>query len=452
MRKISPQEGSMKTNTAIICSLVVSSIAAIAGITACSKAPHYELSRFVSPETCGGCHTEIYTQWKGSMHRLSQTDRLYLGFAHNDLKGLTESDEIAEAESCVKCHVPVGVITGYPKKLSDDAAKIPELANKGVQCDLCHSSTGAKKLYNAALTYEPGNGETDPGVKRGPRKDSHSDYHKTTYSEFHTGPEICAACHDVRHVVYGTKLETPYEEWAAGPYNSTDPAKRLTCQECHMRQRPGVPSTGSTERPDNPGKSAVTGPDRPHVFTHYFAGANTVIPDEKAQLDMAAERLKHAAVIVIGDAVRNGKISVTVKNTGAGHKIPTGLMHFRRAWLEIAVTDGSGKRTILSGGKDSNGYLNEKSILYTTVFGDGRGNPVTNIAKAREVISDRRISPGGEITEQVSLPEMKGGRVVVEARLLYCSGPQRLVDQLFGRGKMELPVTEMAAARKTIGL
>lgn len=441
----------MNRNTAVFLYVAAALSAAAVCTTACSKTPHYELSRFVSPETCGGCHAEIYSQWKGSLHRLSQTDALYLAIARHDLAGLTNKDEIAEAESCVKCHVPLGFITGYPKKLSDDAAKIPELPNKGVQCDLCHSSTGARKLFNADLTYDPGNGEADPGTKRGPRKDSSSTYHKTAYSKFHTGAEICAACHDVRHVVYGTKLETPYEEWAASPYNGPDPATRVTCQECHMRQRPGVPSTGSTERPDNPGKSAFDGPERPHVFTHYFVGANPLIPDEDAHRQMAVERLRHAAVISIAPQTENGKIVVTVKNTGAGHKIPTGLMHFRRAWLEVKIQPARGSAVYLSGGIDAGGYLDETSIIYTTVFGDGRGNPVANIAKAKEVISDRRIPPGGEFVEKLELPAIRG-RVTVEARLLYSLGAQRVVDGVLGKGKMVLPVIEMASDRKAMDL
>ncbi|HNW30379.1 MAG TPA: multiheme c-type cytochrome [Spirochaetota bacterium] len=74
----------------------------------CGKIQHYELSRFISPETCGGCHGDIYEQWKGSMHSLSHVDPLYREVALHDLKGLTDSDEIKEAEHCVSCHTPVG--------------------------------------------------------------------------------------------------------------------------------------------------------------------------------------------------------------------------------------------------------------------------------------------------------------------------------------------------------
>ena len=89
-------------------------------------------------------------------------------------KGLVHPDEIKEAESCVKCHTPVGFVTGYPTKSSDDREKIPELAQMGIQCDYCHSATTAHKMYNNDLKLEPGNGEDDPGVKRGAASSGHS--------------------------------------------------------------------------------------------------------------------------------------------------------------------------------------------------------------------------------------------------------------------------------------
>jgi hypothetical protein len=227
----------------------------------CSKVRHFELSRFISPDVCGGCHSAIHEQWKSSMHNLSQSDTIYRLAAFAGLQGLTDSGEIAEAEHCVTCHNPMGFVTGFPKRVSDEKeeSKIPAVTREGIQCDFCHSATGAYAIYNAKIKLDPGNGEQDPGTKRGPFADSKVDYHKTEFSKFHTESEICGVCHDVRHVTFGTKLETTYEEWAKSPYNATDSAKRIVCQGCHMYQRPGVPATGSTPRPENPGTAQKAG-------------------------------------------------------------------------------------------------------------------------------------------------------------------------------------------------
>ena len=50
-----------------------------------------EPSRFISPETCAGCHSDIYSQWENSTHSLAHTDPIYNAVAAFFLKGLTEA-------------------------------------------------------------------------------------------------------------------------------------------------------------------------------------------------------------------------------------------------------------------------------------------------------------------------------------------------------------------------
>ena len=420
-------------------------------LLSCGKVPHYELSRFISPETCGGCHADIYEQWKGSMHSLSHVDPIYKEVALHDLKGLTDPDEIKEAEHCVSCHTPVGYVSGMPLKTSDHLKKIPELAAKGVQCDYCHSTTGAGKIYNADLKLDPGNGENDPGAKRGPHDDAKPEFHTAKYSKFHTRAEICGACHDVRHVVFGTKLESPYEEWKKGPYAD----RNIPCQDCHMRQRPGIPATGSTERPDNPGSSAEGAPARKHIYTHYFTGTNTLVPGmfgNKDQASMAEERLRNAATVSIGDTLRDGALQVTVTNSGAGHNLPTGLSHVRQMWLEVTVSGTGGTVLYKNGGLDRQGRLERGAVVYNTVFGDGKGNRVMNVAKAREIIRDNRVEPLKSSRESFRLPPIKESNVTVEVKLWYRIAPQELVDAVVGAGKIKIPAVLMASDKKTVKL
>lgn len=435
-------------NTGIIKYLVISIPISLL-LLSCSKVPHYELSRFISPETCGGCHTDIYEQWKGSMHSLSHVDPIYKEVALHDLKGLTDSDEIKEAEHCVSCHTPVGFFSGMPVKTSDHLKKIPELATKGVQCDFCHSATGAGNIYNADMKIDPGKGEENPGVKRGPRDDAKSDYHKSAYSKFHAQAEVCGVCHDVRHVVFGTKLESPYEEWKKGPYAE----KGIPCQDCHMRQRPGIAATGSTERPDNPGSSAEGAPKRKHIYTHYFTGTNTLVPAQfgnKDQIALAEERLKNAATLAIADAITGGKLNVTVTNSGAGHDLPTGLTHVRQMWLEVTVSGKNGTVLYRSGMLDKQGRLAKDAVLYNTVFEDGKGNVVMNVAKARKVLSDKRIAPLKSSKETFNLPVIKDQNVNVDVKLWYRIAPQEIVDAVVGAGKIKIPAVLMASEKKTV--
>lgn len=414
----------------------------------------FHIDQFVAADTCGACHSDIYAQWENSMHHFSHKDRIYKNFSDFFRKGLNDPDEIKEAESCVKCHTPVGFVTGYPTKSSDDREKIPELAQMGIQCDYCHSAITAHKIYNNDLKLEPGNGEDNPGVKRGPFKDSESDYHGVAYSEFHTNSEICGTCHDVKHVVFETDLETTYTEWKNGPYNSDNPNERITCQGCHMYQRPDVPATGSTERPANPGYAADGGPEREHIFTHYFVGANAYLPELNGDLEksqMAISRLQNSATLAIDKKdLDQNKLVIEVKNIGAGHYLPTGLTDVRQMWLEIEVKDKSGNTVFTSGVRDKNQYLPHDTIIYNTIFGDGKGNPVLNISKAREILKDKRVPPKQSLFETLVLPQkdLKGGQINVS--LFYRSASQKLMDKITGKGTNLLPIVKMAEAKAEI--
>lgn len=417
------------------------------------KNPPFEIDRFIPVETCADCHSEIYEQWENSMHSLSHTDPIYNRVAKFLRQGLIDNDEIEEAESCVKCHTPVGFVSGFPTRLSDDLTKTPEIATRGIQCDYCHSATSVTKMYNNGLVLEPGHGEDDPGIKRGPRDDAQPDFHDAQYSKLHTESGICGTCHNVKHVVFGTDLETTYTEWENSPYNSPEPEKRVTCQGCHMYQRPGIPATGSTERPKNPGAATDYSDERPHIHTHYFVGANVAVPamfGDEEKSDMARERLKNAATIDVDiDPVDKRQIHVTVSNTGAGHSIPTGLGNLRQVWVEIIARDRDGKATYEKGVLDAGSELPEDAWMFRTVLGDGKGNPVINIAKAREVLSDTRIKAGGQMRQTFDMGFVPRKGTTVTARLLYRGAPQKLLKQIPGEPIEPLPVVEMAKAKRT---
>jgi hypothetical protein len=406
------------------------------------------IDRFISPETCAGCHSKIFEQWENSMLNLSHKDPVYLRVAQYLREGLINNDEIEEAESCVKCHVPVGYLSGYPTKTSDSPSHIPEIAKNGIQCDYCHSVVSVTRLYNNGLVLKPGHGENDPGIKYGPYDDAMPDYHEAQYSELHTKSEFCGTCHDVKHVVFGTDIETTYTEWKNSPYNSKDPAKSISCQGCHMYQRPGFPGTGSVPRPENPGSATDYSIERPHISTHYFVGANSYIPElmgDKTKSLMAVERLQNAATLAVNREKTDKKqISVTIENTGAGHSIPTGVSNLRQVWLEITLKDKKNKTIFQMGVPDEKNELPENTIIFNTVFGDGKGGPVANIAKARQILSDNRIKAGESVTRLINLPFVPPKDSILTVRLLYRSMPAKLLNTIYDRTFDPLPIVEMA--------
>ncbi len=413
-----------------------------------------DIDRFISPETCQGCHDKIFEQWENSMHNLSHKDPVYLRTAQFLRKGLINEGEIKEAESCVKCHTPVGVVTGFPEKLSDDLSKTPEIATQGIQCDYCHSAVTIKQMYNNGLVLKPGQGEDEPGIKYGPFDDPIPDFHEAQYSKMHTESKICGTCHDVKHLAFGTNLETTYTEWKNSPYNSKDPEKKIECQGCHMYQRPGIPSTGSTPRPENPGSATDYSDERPHLFTHYFVGANSSVPGSFEARDkgrMAIERLQNAATLFVDTSlIKQKKINITVANTGAGHSIPTGVGDLRQVWLEITIQDKASKIIFQTGALNDKHELSRDAVIFRTVFGDEKGNEVINIAKAKQVLKDNRIKAKQSVIEIIDLPLVPRKDAMIIVRLLYRGMPRKILNMIPGKPFEPLPIIEMAKVQKQI--
>ena len=310
------------------------------------------------------------------------------------------------------------------------------------------------RMYNNGLVLSPGHGEDDPGVKYGPFDDSEPDFHEAAFSKLHQSSEICGTCHNVKHVAFGTDLETTYTEWANSPYNDPDPDKRVVCQGCHMYQRPGIPATGSTDRPKNPGTATDYSVERPHIFTHYFVGGNTGVTGEfgdKNKQEMAVARLQNAAKISLNtEKLAQKQLDVRVTNTGAGHSIPTGVGDLRQVWLEISIRDANQQLVFQSGFLDPKKELPDDTIIFRTILGDGNGNPVLNLAKAKQVLSDNRIPAMQTVTQTIPLDFVPQKNFVITVRLLYRGMPQKILNLIPGDSIGPLPVVEMTTLTQTI--
>lgn len=392
--------------------------------TVSSITPRFKSTEFTDPATCGGCHQEIFAQWQGSMHSNAFTDQLYLKMheeASHDTGGTIDS-------YCTGCHTPIGTFSGEVPPTS--GPQISEISKKGVQCDFCHTVT------NTNFTFSPSK------VKQGPFSDSVSSFHETAYSELHTKSEFCGMCHDVNHPTNNLPLEATYTEWK----NSSYAAQGIQCQDCHMTPEPGVTKP-------NPGTAALGGPERPQIFTHFFAGANasTLASDQHQKL--SRENLQAAASVELVPPAPvtpggNMGLKVQVNNKGAGHYLPTGLTEVREMWLDIVVIDPSGKEIYRSGALDENGVIDQKAVIYRTVFKDKDGQPTLKPWLAESLLSDHRVPPAGSVTENYSVPLPAGTSMplTIKATLRYRSAPQDLVDDLMGKGTLELPVIDMVSA------
>lgn len=415
---------------------------------------------FNDPKKCAACHTEIFRQWEGSMHSQAASDVIFRRF----YEMVVEEAGPAAVEFCMKCHSPVGV---YRKQVPPVTGEnLDEVAMRGVFCDFCHTVTPTG-IGNAA--FETGYSTT----KKGPFDDAVSPAHETKTDDRYRRSEFCGMCHNVTHPLSGRPIERTYEEWRESPYNTGDPATSTQCQDCHMRQYPGNPGTGATEKIDNPGKAAIMGPERPHIWTHYFVGGNALYPDApnaERRRAMVEERLRHAASVEIfpGDlpGERGGiaTFRVRVTNVGAGHKLPTGLSEVREIWLDVTATDASGKVLLRSGEIGKTGMIDPGAAIFKTFLGIGRSDVKLSccffaIVEGRKILSaeritrDRRILPKGYDEEKYAVPVPEGTRfpIRVEAKLFYRSMSQAFADIFFPDGSVKVPVIRMTEAVRELG-
>jgi hypothetical protein len=231
--------------------------------------------------------------------------------------------------------------------------------------------------------------------------------------------------------VGGFPIERTYTEWANSAYadrpgnTNYDPKFKRDCQTCHMQQDYGQPGTAQTLYDDHglplpPPHEPVANDGKPHpLFTHHFVGGNAYIsrvlgkdidrsgkpapypelstfsysssdpksPYSRAffthterkgayaqQQRMAWDRLRHVlemnlhgpASALPGTSV---PISISVQNTGSGHKFPTGFPEGRIAWLAVHAYDlATGKELMIQDsfwGRSSLGvgYLTREEVV-----------------------------------------------------------------------------------------
>lgn len=418
----------------------------------------HKAASFHEPETCGGCHEVIMNQWKGSMMGNAWSDPVFQAVYSTYLKKSSTYEEQSETAMCSRCHTPTGYLDNDPARYNQ--GKLPAVSAAGISCDVCHSVAASAGTGNGAFIMQPGDAaEGKSGVKFGPHDDSSSPFHESKASALHTRSEMCGMCHDVGHAHNIMPIENTYTEWRQSPYNTGDPATSTHCQDCHMRQDENNPSTGSTLRPNHPGLAAdeaMGAKKRDHIWQHNFIGANlavTALLGFDPQAKMAADRLRNAVKIeqLAEKELKRGELSVLklkITNSGAGHYLPTGLTYVREMWLDIKITDASGKLIYRSGELDAKGDLDKSATVYKTVLGEGgkERKPTFFLPAAVQILSDKRIKPGGYSVEDFTFTVPADAKLPLafDAKMRYRSAPQWLINEVLGVKAPKLPVFDMA--------
>jgi hypothetical protein len=227
--------------------------------------------------------------------------------------------------------------------------------------------------------------------------------------------ELCGTCHqdsnDPHHqgTYDGVVSEPTFMEWRDSAYGDPQSATYKTCMDCHSIAL------------DEPRASRIGGSfTRPHgqVRSHLFEGTMSAQLESAVELDLSVE--------VVAGVV---EVKVTLRNTGAGHHVPTGVTMRNMILMVSAHADDAplalieGPRVGALGGEGdpTRGDVAEvPGRLYAKVNEAEDGAGPTLFTEAVRLRSDNRIPALGQdtTTYRFRAPE-RDARVTVSARVIY---------------------------------
>jgi Cytochrome c554 and c-prime len=261
-------------------------------------------------DSCGKCHQEIYEEWKTSIHAQAFEDPFFQAYWNRD----------KHTWVCLNCHAPLEnqqptVIKDIPRGRVERA---PQADNRhydaayereGVTCAACH---------------------VRDGVILGPFDDSAAP-HPTAFDPAFRTTQVCYRCHSV--------VSGPAQFYNGGPCGTYTEyegkffmkERGMICQSCHM---PEVTRPVATDGPIRNGRR------------HLWRGGHD---PEMIKRAVAVHVAAEPAVVEPGKDVR---VTLTLVNAGAGHKLPTGDPD-RHFTVEFYVEDGD--RQVITSQSDTMG-------------------------------------------------------------------------------------------------
>jgi tetratricopeptide (TPR) repeat protein len=260
---------------------------------------------FMTSESCGRCHTDIYREWNSSAHHFSSFNNQWY---RKSIEYMQDVVGTKPSKWCAGCHDHAVFFNGRFDRPIKEQIDTPE-ARAGLGCTSCHAITHVRSTM----------GQGDFEVEYPPMHDlAASDnrflrymhdkltfidpqpHRETFLKPFHREqtPEFCSSCHKVHLDVPVNAYRwfrgfNDYDNWQAsgvsgqGARSFYYPATPQKCADCHM---PLVPSS------DPAAKNGK-------VKSHRFAAANTALPFVNGD----AEQLK-----AVQDFLRDGQISIDI--------------------------------------------------------------------------------------------------------------------------------------------
>ncbi len=293
-----------------------------------------ELTKPLDATACGLCHVRQFEEWRGSLH----AEALGPG-----LLGQLPAMSAADAAHCLSCHAPR--VEQQRHILSAPMQATPE-QEAPEHALLVQASAGAGGVDCAGCHVRAHR-------RYGPNDKSETLHGAVTGLPLFRQSDFCAPCHQFPEgvgVLAGKPLENTHEEWAGSRHARAG----VGCQDCHM-----------------PGGS------------HAFRGIHD---------PATARRALRIELMRVADGVR-----LLVRNTGAGHAVPTYATP--RIRLQLQAADNPADRV--------------EHLIQRTLALD------PDLGLIEE--ADTRLMPDQAVTLSLSLAPAQGAtaRILVEPDAFY---------------------------------
>src|SRR6185436_1508973 len=234
---------------------------------------------FMTSESCGRCHRDIYDQWKSSMHHFSSFNNQWY---RKSIEYMQDTIVTQPSKWCAGCHDHAVFFNGRFEKPIKEQIDTAE-AQAGLACTSCHAITRVRSTMGQGdfeIEYPPLHelaNSKNPFIRQVDRFLTYTDpepHRKTFMKPFMRmdSSEFCSTCHKVHLDVPVNSYRwfrgfNDYDNWQASAVSGQGarsfyyPAETKTCAACHM------PKVDSQDPGNVDGK----------VHSHRFPAANMAL-------------------------------------------------------------------------------------------------------------------------------------------------------------------------------